>query len=77
MELDTYHNMLRKWSRNNQVKHLPSNARLITGNCSIDARLNHFENESGTQLQLTDRNKLESYKIIDDKKFMLFTLRWS
>lgn len=56
---------------------LPPEALIITGNPKYDAQLHHVLVEFGVEVQLDRDNNMENYRIVDEKKFMMFLLRWA
>lgn len=52
-------------------------ARCITGNHDIDSYLHHLEKEYGLKLNIGERYVIIDYEVLDEKKFMMFILRWS
>ena len=71
-----------RWSDKvgNQIKDCPPVARVATGIYTIDKQLHYFEQESGMLLDIANEggaNIIKSYKIVDEKKFAWFMLRWA
>ncbi len=56
---------------------IPPEARVITGNPKYDAQLHHVLVEFGVEVKLDLDNNMEDYCVVDEKKYMMFLLRWS
>jgi len=56
---------------------LPPEALVITGNPKYDAQLHHVLVEYGIEVKLNRNNAMEDYRVVDEKKFIMFLLRWS
>ncbi len=57
---------------------LTPEARVVTGNPKYDARLHRIVIEYGVELDVDPRyQEVKNYRVIDEKKFMWFLLRWS
>ena len=57
---------------------LTPEARFVTGNAPLDARIHRILVEYGIELDLNHKlHSIEDYRIVDEKKFMWFLLRWS
>jgi hypothetical protein len=53
-------------------------ARFITGNPKHDSQLHRILIEYGIELDVNPRfHSVEAYRVVDEKKFMWFLLRWS
>lgn len=53
-------------------------ARYITGNPKYDAQLHRILVEYGIEVDVNPRHHiLEDYRVVDEKKFVMFLLRWS
>ena len=58
--------------------HIAPEARFVTGNPRYDAQLHRVAVEYGIELDVNPRfTSIEGYRVIDEKKFMMFVLRWS
>ena len=55
----------------------PPEARFITGNPKYDAQLHHVLVEYGVEVKLDRDHNMEDYRVVDEKKFIMFLLRWS
>ena len=55
----------------------PPEARFITGNPKYDAQLHHVLVEYGVEVKLNRDHNMEDYRVVDEKKFMMFLLKWS
>jgi hypothetical protein len=56
---------------------LTPEARVITGNPKYDAQIHHVLVEYGIEVKLDKNNNMEDYRVVDEKKFIMFLLRWS
>ena len=57
---------------------LPGEAKVITGRPKNDFHLHYLETVAGIQVKLSDDFKsMEGFWILDQAKFMWFTMRWS
>jgi hypothetical protein len=56
---------------------LPPEARVITGNPKYDAQLHYVLVEFGVEVKLDRDHCMKDYRVVDEKKFMLFLLRWT
>jgi len=57
---------------------LTSETRFVTGNVRLDAQIHRILVEYGIELDLNHKlHSIEDYRIVDEKKFMWFLLRWS
>jgi len=57
---------------------LTPEARFVTGNARHDAQIHRILVEYGIELDLNHKlHSIEDYRIVDEKKFMWFLLRWS
>lgn len=56
---------------------LPPEARVITGNPKYDAQIHYVLTEFGVEVELDRDHAMEGYRVVDEKKFMMFLLRWS
>jgi hypothetical protein len=57
---------------------LPPEAKFITGRPKNDFHLHYLETVAGIQVKLSDDFKsMEGFYILDQAKFMWFTMRWS
>jgi hypothetical protein len=56
---------------------IPPEARVITGNPKYDAQLHYVLVEFGVEVKLDLDNNMEDYRVVDEKKFTMFLLRWS
>lgn len=56
---------------------LPPEARVITGNPKHDAQLHYVQVECGVEVELGKYLGIVDYRVVDEKKFMMFVLRWS
>ncbi len=61
----------------NKCWQLPPEAKLITGVPRNDAQLHHVLVEYGVEVELNKYNDIKDYRVVDEKKFMMFILRWS
>ena len=53
-------------------------ARYITGNPKHDAQLHRIQVEYGIEVDVNPRHhSLDDYRVVDEKKFAWFLLRWS
>ena len=50
---------------------------VVTGNPVYDAQLHHVLVEYGIEVKLDKNNDMEDYRVVDEKKFIMFLLRWS
>ena len=61
-----------------KITHCPPQAKFVTGNPQTDAQLHSFETDSGVELTLTKNfTDIEEWKIVDERKFVWFLLRWA
>lgn len=68
----------KQWRKEKPPMHLPPEARFVTGHASTDSHLHFLETKYGVRVILTQNTKqISSYEVLDDKKFMMFTLKWS
>ena len=78
IDLDTVKRVAYKWStENSNLKPLVADARVITGDYTVDSRIYHFEQESGIALDVSGLNLITGYKIVDREKCAWFVLRWA
>lgn len=56
---------------------LPPEAQFITGNPVYDAQLHYVLVEFGVEVELDRNHSMTDYRVIDEKKFFWFLLRWS
>ena len=77
--IEEFEKMVHKqWSSEKAPRIPPAKARFVTGHPSTDSHLHLLEIKYGLRLHLDGRGQqIKSYEILDDKKFMMFTLRWS
>jgi len=55
-----------------------SEARYITGNPKYDAQLHRILVEYGIEVEVNSKNhSLKDYRVVDERKFAWFMLRWS
>ena len=54
----------------------PPEARFITGNPKYDAQLHHVLVEYGVEVKLDKNHNMIDYRVVDEKKFTMFLLRW-
>jgi len=66
----------KQWRKEKPPMHLPPEARFVTGHAVTDSHLHFLETKYGVRLIL-NRGKIEYYEVLDDKKFMMFVLKWS
>ena len=52
-------------------------ARVVTGNPKYDAQLHHVLVEFGVDVKLNKDHNMEDYCVVDEKKFLMFLLKWS
>ncbi len=55
----------------------PPEARFITGNSKYDAQLHYVLVEFGIEVKLNRDHNMEDYRVVDEKKFTMFLLRWA
>ena len=61
-----------------KITQCPPEAKVLTGSYKSDGQMHYFQVASGLELELTEDFKdIVTCKIVDEKKFMLFVLRWS
>lgn len=81
MDLKTVIKMIQRQWKNELSKTpfvLPPEAKYVTGNAKNDFYIHYLETVCGIEIELTpDLSKIARYKIVNDKKFLWFTLRWS
>lgn len=74
---EEFEKMVRKqWGSEKAPSIPPAEAKFVTGHPSTDSHLHLLEIKYGVRLIL-NRGKIEYYEVLDDKKFMMFMLRWS
>lgn len=57
---------------------LPPNAKFITGVVRNDAFLHYLETECGIELELAKHfTDMSGYNVLDKRKFLMFTIKWS
>ena len=56
---------------------LPPEARFVTGNPKWDAQIHHVLVEYGVEVEVAKSRGVVSYRVVDEKKFMMFLLRWA
>ena len=59
---------------------LPPEAKVVTGNPQQDAHMHYLETKFGIELLISRTVtglSLTGYKVVDEKKFAWFVLRWS
>jgi hypothetical protein len=52
-------------------------ARVVTGNPKYDAQIHHVLVEFGVEVELDRDHAMKDYRVVDEKKFMMFLLRYS
>lgn len=52
-------------------------AKVVTGNPVYDAQLHHVLVEFGVEVKLDKNDNMEDYRVVDEKKFTMFLLRWA
>lgn len=55
----------------------PPEARVVTGNPKWDAQLHHAIVEYGVEVELGKHRGVVDYRVVDEKKFTMFLLRWA
>lgn len=57
---------------------LSPEARFVTGNAKYDAHLHHVLIDYGIEIDLNFKTRtIENYRVVDEKKFAWFLLRWT
>ena len=56
---------------------VPPEARVVTGNPVYDAQLHHVLVEFGVDVELGKDHNMIDYCVVDEKKFIMFLLRWA
>lgn len=57
---------------------LPPEAKVVTGKMKEDAYLHFLETRCGVEIQLAEQyNEIVGFKVLDEKKFTWFVLKWS
>lgn len=82
MDVEELTEITRRWSEKvgKNIKECPPEARFVTGDQLFDTQLYHFEKESGLSLKLSNAGviyRILDYRIVDEKKFAWFLMRWS
>lgn len=71
----------REWQelgRHTSPRLLTPETRFVTGNPVYDAQLHRIVIEYGIELDVDPRHhEVKDYHVVDEKKFMMFLLRWS
>ena len=71
----------KSWFSNRKDTFLPPEAKFVTGVARHDAFLHHMLVEHGVEMILTQLSvsswQLVDYRVVDEKKFMWFALKWS
>jgi hypothetical protein len=75
----------RQWIGDSPVGYLSGEARFITGDHYTDLHLDQLEKKYGLRVIMTavadpygrKKYKIKNYEILDEKKFLMFMLRWS
>lgn len=68
----------KQWRIEKPPMHLPPEARFVTGHAGTDSHLHFLETRYGVRVMLTSNGKqVSTYEVLDDKKFMMFVLKWS
>lgn len=73
------------WRENRASHPIPGDARVITGNPHNDAFFYYMLKDNGVELILEQERRptgglqwrLTNYRVVDEKKFTWFLLRWS
>ena len=73
------------WRENRASHAIPGDARVITGNPHNDAFFYYMLKDNGVELILEQERRptgglqwrLTNYRVVDEKKFTWFLLRWS
>lgn len=70
--------LTREWQQRGQYIpwHLHPEARVVTSHPKHDAQLHRVLVEYGVEVKLDQYHCVKDYRIVDDKKFMMFLLRW-
>ncbi len=55
----------------------PPEAPFVTGNPNYDAQLHYVLVEFGVEVELDRHHDMEDYRVVDEKKFTMFLLRWA
>lgn len=69
----------REWQQRGQYKiwHLRPEAQVVTGHPKHDAQLHRVLVEYGVEVKLDRYHCVKDYRVVDDKKFMMFVLKWA
>lgn len=78
MDLELVKHLMFKWGVKEGIKTTCApEARFVTGNQKSDGMLHHFQVASGLEVELTENfTDIQECKVVDEKKFMMFLLRW-
>lgn len=81
-ETQEFDNLIRKYWKEHirdQTPGLPllPEAKVITGIAASDAFLHHLETEHGVEVHLNQYHQIAGFKVVDEKKFTWFLLRWA
>lgn len=70
----------REWHEAGQYKtpNLPLEARVVTGSYRHDAHIHRIMVEYGIEVYINTKfTEIENYRVVDEKKFAWFLLRWA
>jgi hypothetical protein len=86
MKADSVGDMLVRWGNSSGIMpvygrtdwgiSIPPQARVVTGNPHVDALIYYFEQESGVELVVA-RDDITDYRVVDQRRWVEFILRWS
>jgi hypothetical protein len=78
MDLELVKHLMCEWAAKEGVKTAcPPEAKFRTGNRKSDGMLHNFQVASGLEVELTENfTDIQECKVVDEKKFMIFLLRW-
>lgn len=80
IEVDVLITMVRKhWQAERDIipKTPPPEAKYKTGDMATDAHLHYLATVYGIELHLSEgRQQIKGFEVIDEEKFVWFTLRW-
>ena len=80
MDLEVVKTILGNWHSKEgyKIQYCPPEAKFISGDPKVDARLHQFKVDSGLEIILNTNNTgIKDWRIIDNEKFLMFALKWS
>jgi hypothetical protein len=80
MNKEAVGDLLLRWSRSSSVDYnepLSPHARVVTGNPRLDALIYQFERDSGIELLTVARDEITDYRVVDQRRWVEFVLKYA